>query len=80
MAEKLDQQTLKDAIEAYLDSGNGFESLSEVYPMIADLCREKADHVRSNWQDEGLAHLWERFAGACDSARNAFEKAALRID
>lgn len=68
------------AIEAYLDAHGGFDSLSMVYAHVADICREKADHVRTNWQDEALAHLWERYGVACDAARNAFEKAVLRID
>jgi len=51
-----------------------------LFPLIADLCREKADHVRSNWQDEALASLWERYGKACDNAAIAFEKAELRID
>jgi predicted glycoside hydrolase/deacetylase ChbG (UPF0249 family) len=76
----VDTKQLAEAIEAYLDKHQGFDSLADIYPVIADICREKADHVRSSWQDEGLAHLWERYGNACDSARNAFEKAQLKID
>lgn len=83
-------KSVQESIEAYLDRAQGFNSLDVVYATIADLCREKAEHVRTNWQDEGLADtnwqdegladLWERYGKACDKASEAFDKAAKRID
>ena len=29
---------------------------------VVDICEEKADHIRSNWQDKHLAKVWERKA------------------
>jgi len=46
----------KDRLEAMLDQS----SLKEVLDMLAEICHEKADHLRSNWQDEAAAKDWER--------------------
>lgn len=36
---------------------------------LAEICREKADHLRTNWQDEEAARGWEsdanQFDGLC---------------
>lgn len=37
--------------------------LATVLETIGDICHGKADHLRSNWQDEETAKLWSR-AGA----------------
>ena len=34
--------------------------------MLTSICYEKADHVRTNWQDEGLAKVWEYNAKQLD--------------
>jgi hypothetical protein len=44
-----------DALEAILDQTD----IKQVVLMLARICNEKADHVRSNWQDENLAKTWE---------------------
>ena len=36
--------------------------LSAVLDALASICSEKADHVRTTWQDEGLARLWDKSA------------------
>jgi hypothetical protein len=46
----------KDQLEAMIDQ----RSLKEVLDMLAEICHEKADHLRSNWQDEAAARDWER--------------------
>lgn len=28
--------------------------------LISEVCSEKADHLRANWQDNTLANVWER--------------------
>lgn len=35
--------------------------LATVLGQISEICMAKADHIRSNWQDEGLAKEWEKF-------------------
>ncbi len=37
--------------------------------MLTSICYEKADHVRSNWQDEVLAKAWERNAKAFEKVK-----------
>lgn len=44
-------------------------SLSNVLALLESICHEKAEHVRTNWQDESLAKAWERAAKTLDSAR-----------
>lgn len=57
-----DSRALEDLIDRY--------NLSSVILEIANISAEKAEHVRSNWQDEGLARAW-------DKAARATEKCAL---
>lgn len=46
----------QDQIESFIDSFG----LSAVLEMIAQICYEKGDHLRSNWQDERTAKVWDR--------------------
>ena len=48
----LEKQTLETLIDAY--------GLEGVLYAIGDICAEKADHIRSNWQDERLAKEWSK--------------------
>jgi len=45
-----------EELEALVD---GF-GLSTVLDMLRDICHEKADHIRTNWQDNELAASWDR--------------------
>lgn len=51
-------ERIADKIEAIMDS----EGVTEFAAMCACVCREKADHLRCNWQDEGTAKVWDRLA------------------
>ena len=46
------------------------QGLRIVLEMLAHICIEKADHVRSNWQDEHLARIWQANARAVHGACN----------
>ena len=46
----------EEQIESHID-GPG---LIDLLCMIDTICIEKAEHVRSNWQDITLAKEWER--------------------
>lgn len=48
-----------EALEAMVDSA----TLAEVLEALADICHEKADHLRVNWQDSGMAVVWDRAGG-----------------
>jgi hypothetical protein len=57
------------------DDGRALEALVDKYSLecvidaLAVMCLEKADHVRSNWQDETLACDWERDAEALEDVK-----------
>lgn len=44
-----------DTLEGILDR-SGYAGTLEA---LADIANEKADHVRTNWQDAPLARCWE---------------------
>ncbi len=48
----------KEEIEAIIDRVGMLCFINTVI----DICEEKADHIRSNWQDKHLAKVWERKA------------------
>jgi hypothetical protein len=41
-------------------------SLGDVLEMLVEICYEKADHLRHNWQDEAAAKQWERWGKKID--------------
>ncbi len=53
------------ALEILIDQ----TSPEAVFRAIAEIAGEKADHVRSNWQDEALARQWEAILVIADKAR-----------
>lgn len=55
MAKRL-QAPDADDLEHMLDR----YTLADLLDGLATICAEKAEHVRSNWQDETTAKLWER--------------------
>ena len=46
------EETLEKLIDAY--------SLEEILDAIANICYEKAQHLRSAWQDPESAKTWEQ--------------------
>jgi hypothetical protein len=57
-----------DALESMIDT-HGMHALAQG---IAYVCWEKADHARSNWQDEPLAKRWEKLADIFDRVPRLF--------
>lgn len=57
----------RDALERLVDT----RSLLAVTEALADIAREKAEHIRGNWQDESLARIWEQAANALDRAAHS---------
>ena len=56
-----------DSIEAMIDK----HGLGEVISAIAVICFEKADHLRSNWQDERTAKVWDNAGKAVERAERS---------
>jgi len=52
----------RDDLEMMIDK----HGLSKVLFWIAEICHEKADHVKSNWQDRELAKAWNVDAKAVE--------------
>lgn len=52
------QSTLMAQLEDLVDT----TSIAAVVAKLAEIASEKADHVRTNWQDERLAADWEKVA------------------
>jgi len=54
----------KELLESLIDRYN----MAEVLNALSEIAYEKADHVRTNWNDEPLARAWEASALAIDKA------------
>jgi len=59
---KYDDRTIAGIMDALLDD----LTLAGVLDALASACREKAEHLRSNWQDEASARVWDREARQID--------------
>jgi hypothetical protein len=66
-------QTPKDLLEQMIDSSNLFAILE----LIEVICEEKAEHLRSNWQDEALTKAWSRAAYRVAACANSKEVLSL---
>lgn len=42
--------------------------LNTVAVMLSQICREKAEHLATNWQDQKAAVAWEKEADRYDAA------------
>jgi hypothetical protein len=54
--QKKAETALSQQLERFVDS----HTLATVIDNLAEVCRDKAEHLRSNWQDEQAAKSWER--------------------
>ena len=47
-------------------------SLGAILEALSEICYLKAEHVRTNWEDDSLAKLWERAGNklAVDAIKN----------
>jgi hypothetical protein len=53
-----------ETLEALVDK----HSLAYVLELLGRVCHEKAEHLRSNWQDDVSAREWDRDATVCERA------------
>jgi hypothetical protein len=56
---------LENELERLLDK----HSLGIILNVLTDICHAKAEHVRTNWQDEELASSWEYNAKQLDKVK-----------
>lgn len=52
-------QAEQAGLEALIDSCG----LSSVLMTLSDICDAKAEHIRTNWQDQPLARHWDTACG-----------------
>ena len=52
---RLDNQDRMERLEKLVDE----TSIRTVLEMLGDICGAKAEHLRTAWQDEGAAEIWE---------------------
>ena len=57
-------QEQQDVLEGLVDS----HTLSGVLSALEIICGEKAEHLRSNWQDEKSAKVWDKAASVMGKA------------
>lgn len=48
--------------------------LYRVTELIGEICGEKAEHLRSNWQDEEAAKHWDKAAKQFEKTESALRK------
>lgn len=56
--DKANLEPITDTLESIVDQFGMVITLN----LLAKICEGKADHIRENWQDEGLATRWQRRA------------------
>jgi hypothetical protein len=60
---------MNDTLEQLVDQ----HGLDAVLRALADVCSDKANHIRSNWQDETTAKRWQRAAETIDRCRGSID-------
>jgi len=67
-------QQERDTLESFIDQSN----LGAVLEALSDIVGEKSEHIRSNWQDAGLAEVWARASGIIARASLAIDHSLTR--
>ena len=55
---------LRETLEGMVDAA----TLAVVLQELGEVCAEKAEHLRENWQDSESARSWQRAGGKVDAA------------
>ena len=66
---EIDEQAFAKELEGLVDK----TSLHMVLDVLADIAREKAEHIRCNWQDEPLARSWSWDGGKLERTASKLE-------
>lgn len=63
---QVDKDTIEEIIDRY--------SVSELLTAVAEICGEKAEHLRTAWQDNVAARTWDkdstRITSCCHGIQN----------
>jgi hypothetical protein len=60
---------IKDELEKQIDRSD----LRTVVELLLEICYDKAEHLRANWQDEVSAKTWEKDAKMLDKIAGKLE-------
>ena len=63
----------KDMLEKLVDENR----LSRIIGNLEDISYEKADHLRSNWQDENTAKIWDKASVILANTQNKLKELGL---
>jgi hypothetical protein len=63
----MNTQQIEQALEQMIDA----QGLTFVVTTLSVICAEKAEHIRTNWQDRGLAKVWDADFRTLDKAARA---------
>ena len=53
-----------ETLESLIDGAN----LGAVLMALSEICGEKAEHIRANWQDAATARVWDEACGVIGMA------------
>jgi hypothetical protein len=62
-----------EALERMIDAS----SVEHVLSLLSIICLEKADHIRSNWQDPSLARVWAGMSSKLDRTADIAQKRGI---
>ena len=65
-----------DSLEGLLDK----TTLQDFLETLAEICNEKADHLRANWQDNATAKLWDAAAKRVEFVAHCSAVAAVTVN
>lgn len=60
----MDKPNVTEELEALIDA----TSLLDVLTALECICGEKAEHIRTNWQDRITARHWDKASTVCGKA------------
>ena len=64
---------VKDALEAWIDRNK----LSDILMLLSDICREKADHLYTNWQDRQQGSIWDKAGNRIETLGYSLESKGI---
>jgi len=66
----MQQKAVLEQLEHLIDA----HGLSGIISGLTEIARQKADHIRENWQDRELSKEWERSAKHLERAQVAIDR------
>jgi hypothetical protein len=65
--------TFAPPLEQYIDRAGLFGAVA----LLSTICAEKAEHIRTNWQDAALASKWDNAATKLANLSETFYRQSL---